>query len=489
MKRSALADLPARVDLVIVGGGITGAGLLQEAARTGASVLLVEQGDFAAGTSSGSSKLVHGGLRYLKTGQWRLTLESVRERQHLLQDLPGLVVRQPFLMPIYRGAKPGRTTMRVGLWLYDRMGSASGSRWIEAAEALRLEPALRSENLLGAMLYEDARTDDARLTLRCIFDALGARVIARNYTRVENLLRSGGRVRGVAVRDALDGSTREIEAAMVILAAGAWSQQLAGADAPRLRPLRGSHFVFAKERLPVTRAVSWLHPRDRRPIFAYPWEGATLYGTTDVDHFDADLSRPRMSAQESDYLMQGLHHQFPALKLEARDALSRYSAVRPVVAGGKADPSAESRESATWSEPGLVGLAGGKLTTFRVAARGLLAKASKQHPVLAPVEPSAPSAASAAAPKRPAGPSQGEAALRHAARHEHVVNLDDLLLRRTRAGIVMAEGARSLLPLAKTICQSELGWTDAQWTAQEQRYLKLWREDHAPTAQALEAAA
>lgn len=477
MTRLALAQLPARVDLLIVGGGITGAGVLQEAARTGASVLLLEQSDFAAGTSSGSSKLVHGGLRYLRTGQWRLTLESVRERQHLLQDLPGLVEVQPFLMPIYRGARPGRATMRLGLWLYDRMAGASASRWIDAGEALKLEPHLRRKDLLGAMLYEDARTDDARLTLRSIFGALGERALARNYTRVTTLLRAGARVHGAAVQDVVDGSTREVQASMVILAAGAWSQKLAGPDAPRLRPLRGSHFVFSSGKLPVSRAVSWLHPKDQRPIFAYPWEGATLFGTTDVDHFDQDLERPRMSAQESEYLMEGLHHQFPDLGLSAGDALSRYAAVRPVVAGGKANPSAESRESATWTEPGLVGLAGGKLTTFRAAARQLLREAAKQCPALGSVPDRG---------QTPMGPgsvpgSVGDA-LRFSARNEQVVNLDDLLLRRTRAGIVMPEGARALLPQARAVCQSELGWSDEQWTAQEQRYLKLWREDHAPVA-------
>ena len=468
MKRPALADLPARVDLLVVGGGITGAGVLEAAARTGASVLLVEQGDFASGTSSGSSKLVHGGLRYLKTGQWRLTLESVRERQKLLRDLPDLVERQPFLMPIYRDASPGKAAIRLGLWLYDRMGGASTSKWVDAGEALALEPHLRPDGLRGAMLYEDARTDDAGLTLRCIFGALGEKSLARNYTRVTQLLRSGGRVRGAVLQDALDGATREIEAGVVMLAAGAWSQQIAGGDAPKLRPLRGSHFVFPLDKLPVARAVSWLHPRDRRPIFAYPWLGAVLYGTTDVDHFDADLSRPRMSTEESAYLIEGLAHQFPALHLAPGDAISRYSAVRPVVAGGKADPSAESRESVTWSEPGLVGLAGGKLTTFRHTARELLREAARQHPALAP----------GAAVATPAA--RETADLRALVREQRVVTLDDLLLRRTRAGLLLPGGARELLPQARVACMSGLGWTEAQWSEQEQRYLRLWHEDHKP---------
>jgi len=317
--RSALGDLPARVDLVIIGGGITGAGLLREASRTGASVLLVEQGDFASGTSSRSSKLVHGGLRYLKTGQWRLTLESVRERERLLREAPGLVEKQPFLMPLYRGVPPGPTTIRLGLWLYDRMARKSASRWIEAGEALALEPALRREGLLGAMLYDDARTDDARLVLRLILESVSERAHALNYVKAAQLLRSGNRVRGVALQDVATGGAREIEAAVVVNATGAAAGQWAGG--PPLRPLRGSHFVFPLAKLPITRAVSWLHPADRRPIFAYPWEGAALYGTTDLDHGSESLEQPHMTADEARYHLDGLTHQFPELRIGAGDAV------------------------------------------------------------------------------------------------------------------------------------------------------------------------
>lgn len=504
MRRAELAALPARVDLVVVGGGITGAGIFHEAARAGASVLLLEQADFASGTSSGSSKLVHGGLRYLKTGQWRLTLESVRERQRLLRDAAGLVEAQPFLMPLYRGMRPGRMAMRLGLWIYDRMAAGGArSRWIGADAALALEPQLRRDGLLGAMLYDDARTDDARLVLRLLFDALGAQAVARNYTHVVELLRRDGRVCGVGVQDLLEDRTREIQCDMVVNATGAWAGKLGGAAAPKLRPLRGSHYVFPAAKLPVGRAVSWLHPRDRRPIFAYPWEGATLYGTTDIDHKELRFQHPRLSAEEAEYLIEGLAHQFPALRLGAADALATYSAVRPVVAGGKADPSAESRESALWSEPGLIGVTGGKLTTFRVTARQVLREASRQQPQWAPSpQPrfDAPAQASrlagrlGAASARFAAELGGETAiplggtpyslaeLRWAARHEHVVHLDDLLLRRTRLGLVTADGGRSLLPQIRAACQPELGWSDELWHEKERRYLALWQRDHAPVA-------
>ena len=488
MKRPALAELAARYELVVVGGGITGAGILVEAARAGVPALLLEQNDFASGTSSGSSKLVHGGLRYLKSGQWRLTLESVRERQRLLDEAPDLVEPQPFLIPVYRGARPGKLAVRFGLWLYDRMAGASTSRWVDAKEALALEPGMARDGLLGAMLYEDARTNDSRLVLSLILEACNAGATARNYTRVTGLLDGGGRTRGVRIVDA-DGATREIEAGVVIDATGASAGRLGGGAAPQLRPLRGSHFGFAHARLPLRHAVSWPHPRDGRPVFAYPWEGITLCGTTDVDH-EGDAA-PRMSAQESAYLIEALARQFPDLKLAATDALCTFSAVRPVVAGGKGRPSDESRESAQWSAPGLVGVTGGKLTTFRVTAREALRTAARQQQNLAPTAPDAtlfraPTSTAMRTQQRSAedislaGTRWSLAKLRHSARHEQVVHLDDLMLRRSRLGLVTPEGGRALLARIQPVAAQELGWDDARWRAEERRYLEIWQRDHAP---------
>lgn len=504
MSRTDLAALPASFDAIVIGGGITGAGILREAVRTGARVLLVEQNDFASGTSSASSKLVHGGLRYLKNGQWRLTLESVRERQRLLREAPGLVEVQPFLMPLYRGAKPGKFTMRLGLWLYDLMAGTSVSGWLPQLSLLKLEPHLRQPDLLGAVHYEDARTDDARLVQRLIRDAVDAGGVALNYVRA-NVQTSGTRVIGVRLTDAVTGQVRDIAGGIVINASGAWAGDLPGAPAgsPKLRPLRGSHFVFSRQKLPVQKAVSWLHPKDQRPIFAYPWEGAVVYGTTDLDH-DASQGQPRMTREEAEYLIAGLSYQFPVLQLKASDAISTYSGVRPIVASGKDDPSAESRESAMWSSPGLVSITGGKLTTFRVTAREVLHEAARQVPALTPVndQPVFESSTNAqhqrlfgrlgakAAKTLLDGaiPEELEtipdspycwAELRWAARHEQVQHLDDLLLRRTRIGLVVADGGSKILPRVKAICMAELAWDEARWSREELRYLEFWQRNHA----------
>ncbi len=480
---NSLATLAPRYDLVVIGGGISGAGVACEAVRDGASVLLVEQNDFASGTSSASSKLVHGGLRYLKQGQWRLTLESVRERQSLLREAPDLVERLNFCMPIYRGARPGRATMRLGLWLYDRMAGKSATRWITREALLKLQPEIRSENLLGAVAYDDAQTDDARLVLSVLAAAERQGATLRNYTQA-SLRRQQGGVVGVALRSRDGGEHRDIEAGIVINATGAWADQVDTASGVPLRPLRGSHFVFPAHRLPLQQAVSWLHPLDRRPVFAYPWLGATLYGTTDLDHGSQALDAPHMSAEESAYLIEGLRWQFPRAGLTAADALSVYAGVRPVVAGGKGAPSAESRESALWASAGLVSIAGGKLTTFRVAARAALTEAAKQLPKLQP------------GIRRPLFASHAPASgfspigdtpwtwdgLRRSAREEWVQHLDDLLLRRTRIGLVTPNGGAEYLPRIREIACAALGWDDARWQAEQSRYLELWQQRHAPPA-------
>lgn len=505
MSRTDLSTLSSSFDVIVIGGGVSGAGILREAVRTGAKVLLVEQNDFASGTSSASSKLVHGGLRYLKNGQWRLTLESVRERQRLLREAPGLVESQPFLMPLYRGAKPGKFTMRLGLWIYDLMAGTAASGWLSQASLLKDEPHLRKLELLGAVHYEDARTDDARLVQRLIRDSVADGGVALNYARAD-VQRNATQVTGVRLTNTLTGETRHIASKMVINASGAWAGDLPGAPegSPQLRPLRGSHFVFSREKLPVQKAVSWLHPKDQRPIFAYPWEGAVVYGTTDLDH-DSSQDHPRMTREEAGYLLDGLAYQFPDLQLKASDAISTYSGVRPIVSSGKDDPSAESRESAMWSSPGLVNITGGKLTTFRVAAREVLQEAAKQVPALAPAKDQpvfestsnakdqrlfgrlGPAAASKLLSEASPADLQGIAGspycwaeLRWSARHEQVEKLDDLLMRRTRIGLVVKDGGREILPRVKEICATELGWNDERWNAESSRYLELWQRNHAP---------
>jgi glycerol-3-phosphate dehydrogenase len=507
-RNAALARLGEPWDLLIVGGGITGAGILLEASRRGLRALLIEQRDFAWGTSSRSSKLVHGGLRYLKEGQLGLTRESVRERQRLLQQAPGLVEEQGFAFADYAGRKPGRWMFSLGLAVYDRL-AGSRARAYDAPDAFLLRvPHIDDAGLRGGLRYLDAKTDDARLVLRVLQEARAHGGVALNYLACADLLRDANGVCGATVEDRLGGGRQRIQARVVINATGASADALRGrlGHPKRLRPLRGSHLLFPFWRLPVAQAVGLMHPADGRPVFFFPWEGATLVGTTDLDHDDPD-GEPRISPQEVAYLMAALHCQFPGLALDLDDILSTYAGVRPVVASGQADPSKEGRDHVCWLEDGLLTVTGGKLTTFRVialdalnhAARALgrtLPSVSSDAPLFAPpaaLDPGIPAdararltgrygtlatqvAATAQAAsdwERVPGSDTRWLELRWAAGHEDVAHLDDLLLRRTRLGLLAPQGAAAHLPRIRALCQAELGWDDARWQAEETSYREL----------------
>lgn len=497
-------------DLLIVGGGITGAGILREAVRLGLRTLLVEQRDFAWGTSSRSSKLVHGGLRYLKEGKLGLTLASVQERESLLADGPGLIDPLGFLLASYEGDKVGRFVYQAGLTVYDLLALRWGHRYYDTADFKMLAPHLRNQGLKGGFRYGDAQTDDARLVLRVIQEAVADGGVALNYVSAWRVLRDeDGRVYGLSLRDEESGDIADVHARVVINATGAWADRLreqVGGE-KRIRPLRGSHLIFPSWRLPVAQAVSFLHPLDQRPVMIFPWEGITLVGTTDLDH-QTDLNQePGISPEEVAYLMAAVQHHFPALDITLDDVTSTFAGVRPVIGSGKEDPSEESRDHVVWEEEGLLTITGGKLTTFRLIALDALKavrvhfpdmpKALEQLPVLNPVTISDPPAnlnqetwrrllgrygaqaqalVDAAQPGEltpVAGSNSLWAELRWAARAEGVVHLDDLLLRRVRLGLVLPHGAASLLPQIRQICQTELGWNDEKWQAEEAAYHAL----------------
>ena len=515
-RREGLPGILAREwDVLIIGGGITGAGIVLEASRRGLKALLVEQRDFAWGTSSRSSKLVHGGLRYLKQGQFALTRESVHERQALLADAAGLVEPQGFAFGDYVGRKPGRRQFMLGLAIYDVMAGRRARRYVDASDFAMLAPHVRREGLRGGMLYQDAKTDDARLVLRVLQEARRHGGVAVNYLGVASLLRENDTVVGATLNDGVDGASLTVRARLVISATGAWADTLRGqvGAAPKLRPLRGSHLLLPAWRLPLAQAVSLMHPRDGRPVFAYPWEGVTLVGTTDVDHGGGLENEAAITRGELAYLLEALQWQFPQLALGEDDVLATFSGVRPVIDSGQLDPSKEAREHALWLENGLLTVAGGKLTTFRVIALDALRLAAPLLPGWqADVRPlpifdrppalagkalaldgeqrarllgrhgAAAQALCDAAHDGELTPVPGTqtlwAQLRWGARAEDVQHLDDLLLRRTRLGLQLAGGALAIMGRVRAICQGELGWDDARWDAEQERYLALWRRHY-----------
>lgn len=465
-------------DLIVIGGGITGAGVLLMAARLGLRVLLVEQRDFAWGTSSRSSKMVHGGLRYIAQGDIRLTRDALRERERLLRELPELVVRQKYLFPIRRKRFPGRWSMKVLLWLYDRLAGIRDHRWLGRSAVLQRLPGFAQSGLKGAMSYTDALTDDSRLVLRILHEgtARGGRVC--NYLTADTVTATDTGF-GIAVTDGCDGSQHGLEATSVINATGAWADQLAGGDEARIRPLRGSHLFVSAARLPVEDCLTILHPEDGRPVFIFPWEGATCIGTTDLDHGRDLTEEPRCSRRELEYLLELANSQFPDLDLEATDVISTWAGVRPVISSGKGlDPSQEKREHEVWTNDGVITVSGGKLTTFRLIAldalqaAGLLSADARRE--------QGRSRETLFQPRElhPGGghPLRGWPQLSEPQwvewilEHEMVVHLDDLLLRRTHLGLLCPRGARAQLDALREPCQRLLGWDQERWHREVERY-------------------
>lgn len=509
-------------DIIVVGGGIVGAGLLREASQAGLKVLLVEAQDFASGTSSRSSKMVHGGLRYLSTGQVKLTMESVHERQRLLQEGRGLIDPLEFLLVSYKGDRPPAWIFAVGLMIYDTLAMRWQHQHESAAELGMLCPQLLREQLAGGFRFFDAQTDDARMVLRVLYEGVRAGGTAINYVRAMDLLRTAdGQVRGVALRDGPTGHTCEAHARVVINATGAWADEMRGkaGQAPRLRRLVGSHLIFPRAKIPVNKVISFLHPLDRRPVFAFPWEGVTLVGTTDVDFRQPIETNPRISSAEVEYLMEAAAATFGCLNLSESDVQSTLAGIRSVLDTGKANPSKESRDEVLWNENGLVTITGGKLTMFRCMAQQTLNFVRASLP--GHIRPDRRARALDRidcwdfidnADQKGIDPADqlrllgryghwaadmifsaekkdferiGEspalwAELKWAARSEQVVHLEDLLLRRTRLGLLLPEGGRQQLPRIRSLCQPELGWDDARWQVKADAYWQLWQRAYSP---------
>ncbi len=504
----SLNDLDESWDVVVVGGGITGAGIFRQSVHQGYKTLLVEGRDFAWGTSSRSSKLVHGGLRYLKEGQLKLVRDSVKERQKLLCEAPGLVEPLPFLVPDFRGHSPPPWMLRAGLATYDLLAGQWQHRWLDRDQFSMAAPHIRREGLTGGGRFMDAQVDDARLVLRTLWEGAerGGHLLKDTIALLPR------RENGVTWVSLVAGKQRkDVSAKVVFNAAGAWTDSFLERRPTRLRLLRGSHIVLPGYRLPTPCALSFTHPLDHRPNFVIPWEGATFCGTTDLDHSPGLDLEPTIAQEEVDYLLAGLDFAFPNLQLSEADVLATWAGVRPVISQGKdVAPSEETRDHGMWDENAVITVTGGKLTTFRLMAVEALEMARAYLPSASQREPFAFAQATqdslpgldrfqerrlkgrygsrAQALVRVAEPAELRvvpgtetlwAELRWAAETERVTQLDDLLLRRTRLGLLMSAGGREHLPRIREICQAGLAWTDDRWELEQARYLETWRQAYA----------
>ena len=373
-RAEALARFQADTfDIAIIGGGITGAGIARDAAQRGLAVALLEKGDFASGTSSKSSRMIHGGLRYLRQRHVHLVRESLVERGVLLRLAPHLVHPMPYLLPVYEGGANKRFVLRAGLTAYDLL---AGRRRLQrhrslSREALeRAEPAIRTDGLQGGFRYFDCLVNDARLTLATARSAARDHAAVASYVEATGVLSEGGRVTGVHFTDRLSGSTGTLRAHVVVAAAGPWTDQvraLAGAP-PILRPTKGIHVVVGHARLPVSSAVAFAF-RDRM-LFAVPYGDYTYIGTTDTD-YPGDPGQARVETDDVAYVIEAANSAF-TVDLSPDDVLSTWAGVRPLVYE-EGTPSDVGRDYEIQVGPeGFITIAGGKLTTYRAMAEDLV---------------------------------------------------------------------------------------------------------------------
>jgi len=526
-------------DIIIIGGGIVGAGILKRASQLGLKALLVEQKDFAWGSSSRSSKMVHGGLRYIAQGKVRLTRESVLQREQMLKQVPLLVQKHSFAMSHYNKQFPWPWLFNTLLSVYEVIADFSFSfkkhSSFSKGDYLLLVPGAKQKALLGGTQFCDALTDDARLVQRLIQESLQLGAQAINYCQVEKLIVQDkvGQVKadqkqvvtGVQVKTEEESEYFSLTAKIVINATGAWNNELLeklvnAKNTPQtsptlepipvaftMRPLRGSHLLIPSWRLPVGSVISILHPLDKRPVQIYPWQNVTLVGTTDVEHREPLAKEAQISTQEVNYLLQAIDSQFPQADISYKDILSTFAGVRPVVAsGGYVAPSKEKREHSIAQYAGIISVAGGKLTTFDIIAKQVITRAcaaigqAKPSFINTVFEPCTSSELNGL-PKFVQAQiqacygnlsevfrQQAKASLlntvsysKHlwaelvwAAKYEQIQHLDDLLLRRTRLGNVLPNGAAEHLRDIKELCFKGLGWNEEKWQQEICRYKTLW---------------
>lgn len=359
------------LDLLVVGGGITGAGIALDAASRGLATGLVERFDFASGTSSKSSKLVHGGLRYLEQREFGLVREASTERDLLRRLAPHLVEPIPFVLPVVN--RWGRAKFGAGLWAYNALATFRNlhiHRHIDSDATENLVPSLPQGKVKGGYLFYDCKTDDVRLVMETLIQARAYGAIPVNYAAVRDIQAAGpSDVCNVVVEDADTAETFEVRARRVVSAAGVWGDRveaLANEEgAPRLRPSKGVHIVLSRDSVPMTDAAVFIPDAERRRmLFVIPWLDAVLVGTTDTA-YEGSLDRPRVEAEDRDYCLNALNRAF-GISLGPEHVAGAYAGLRPLIAG-KGGPTADlSRKHAVYDiVPGVIGITGGKLTTYR----------------------------------------------------------------------------------------------------------------------------
>lgn len=446
------------VDVLVIGGGATGCGVALDAQTRGFDTVLLEAGDFGQATSSRSTKLIHGGVRYLRQGNVGLVREALHERGRLMRNAPDVVKRLPLVIPVYKPL--ASLWFGTGMWMYDRLAGKEGigqSRRLSVEETCERLPGIRREGLKGGVLLHDGQFDDTRLLLSVLrsFRAHGGQAI--NYCRVTNLLRDGERIAGAEAEHLLTGETVEVRAKHVVNTAGIFSDELRRMAHPhaakRIRHSRGSHLVLPRSALPGETALLIPETRDGRLLFMIPWLGATLLGTTDIA-VEAPELHPEVSAEETTYLLE---HARALMNLpEDVRVLSRFAGLRPLVSQGEDGETAQlSRKHVVEATaPGFISVMGGKWTTFRKMAEDAVDAIAGGRPCKTrdlPLE---------TAPAYP--PPLLEWQVRHAVEEDGAQRLEDVLARRSRWLLLDAAACCAAAPQVAEWMATALG-KDEDW--------------------------
>jgi len=371
-------------DLVVIGGGITGGGIALDAASRGFKVALVEKGDFASGTSSKSTKLIHGGLRYLKQFDFWLVKEVGSERAIVHKLAPHLVLPEKMLLPLIENGSYGKWLTSIGLKVYDILAQVTGDdkrKMLEKKEAMKMEPLLPKKILKGAGYYAEYRTDDARLTIENIKTSLQFGATALNYAEVTDFVHKDEKVAGVKVKDVVSGKDFEIKSKYVINAAGPWVDELRSVNnskkGKQLHLTKGVHLVFPHEKLPVRQSVYFDVP-DGRMMFAIPRGKVTYVGTTDTN-FNKDKDNVDIDLADALYLLSAVNNMFPKIELEMEDIVSSWAGLRPLIhEEGKSASELSRKDEIFTSDTGLISIAGGKLTGYRKMAERVVNRIAKK---------------------------------------------------------------------------------------------------------------
>lgn len=466
-------------DLVVIGGGITGAGVARDAARRGLRVALVEAEDFASGTSSRSSRLIHGGVRYLEHGYLHLVWESSRERRRLLELAPHLVRPLQFTWPVYRGARVRRWQLAAALTMYDALAmfrNVGRHRRLRAAQVIEHEPRLASADLLGGATYWDAATDDARLTLANVLDAAAHGAVVMNHAPVQALTYGSthGPTDGIELVDQLGGARIRVRARLVLNCTGPWTDEIARLEDPQAGPAvrgtKGVHIAVPAARVGNVAAITMLSPDDGRVCFTLPGSGGhTIIGTTDTPTSEHPR-QVRASRADVRYLLNACNRFFPDAKLGDADVVAAWAGIRPLVAAkNSGDPSSASREHAIHITPrGVLTATGGKLTTYRAQAQQIVDAAVQRLGMRTKPCDTAGAPLPGERPERRGSDLRispelewREADVDHAVTHEYAESLADVMIRRTFLAYELRDQGRALAPRVARRMAAKLGWTDA----------------------------